>query len=164
MAVQWLLVCHGMVTLMVVISFLCGQWPIFKGTPFQWIHYFLTFGAYDYFLYSFFASDQFFHSSPFDFGSIKVPLIVLCGGLCRRFIGLVFGSKGTDVIMSVEYFCCERPNPILQVSLIFVLFGMQNLYRHCDQLYSQIFTSFLFLGLASRVSDQTNRGLGDSIQ
>ena len=60
MAVQWLLVCHGMMTLTVVISFLCGQWPIFKGTPFQWIHYFLTFGAYDYFLYYFFSSDWFF--------------------------------------------------------------------------------------------------------
>ncbi|XP_024015227.1 probable protein S-acyltransferase 17 isoform X2 [Eutrema salsugineum] len=85
MAVQWLLVYHGMVTLTVVISFLCGQWPIFKGTPFQWIHYFLTFGAYDYLL---------------------------------RFVGVVFGSKGTDVILSVEHLCCERPNPILQIIYI----------------------------------------------
>ncbi|KAG7576058.1 Palmitoyltransferase DHHC domain [Arabidopsis thaliana x Arabidopsis arenosa] len=88
MAVQWLLVCHGMMTLTVVISFLCGQWPIFKGTPFQWIHYFITFGAYDYFL---------------------------------KFVGLVFGSKGTDVILSVEYFCCDRPNPILQVIYIAIM-------------------------------------------
>lgn len=36
----------------------------------------------------------------------------------------MFGSKGTDVILSVEYFCCDRPNPILQVSSIFVLFDL----------------------------------------
>ncbi|CAA7041210.1 unnamed protein product [Microthlaspi erraticum] len=88
MAVQWLLVCHGMVTLTVVISFLCGQWPIFKGTPFQLLHYFLTFGAYDYLL---------------------------------RFVGMVFGSKGTEVILSVESFCCERPNPILQILYIAII-------------------------------------------
>ena len=34
---------------------------------------------------------------------------------CRRFVGVVFGSKGTDAILSVENFCCDRPNPILQV-------------------------------------------------
>jgi hypothetical protein len=50
--VQWVLVCHGLVTLLVVISFLCGQWPIFQGTFVERIHYFLTFGAYDYLLYS----------------------------------------------------------------------------------------------------------------
>ena len=50
MAVQWVLVCHGLVTLLVVVSFLCGQWPIFQGTPIQRIHSFLTYGAYDYFL------------------------------------------------------------------------------------------------------------------
>lgn len=33
----------------------------------------------------------------------------------RRFVGVVFGTKGTDAILSVEYFCCDRPNPILQV-------------------------------------------------
>ncbi|KAH0881543.1 hypothetical protein HID58_068937 [Brassica napus] len=84
MAVQWLLVVHGIMTLTVVISFLCGQWPIFKGTPFQWIHYFLTRGAYHYLL---------------------------------RFVGMVFGSKGTDVVLTVEQFCCDRPNPILQVCI-----------------------------------------------
>lgn len=51
MEVQWVLVCHGMVTLTVVVSFLCGHSPIFKGTPIGWIHYFLTFGAWDYLLY-----------------------------------------------------------------------------------------------------------------
>ncbi|XP_010524891.1 PREDICTED: probable protein S-acyltransferase 17 [Tarenaya hassleriana] len=82
MAVQWVLLCHGLVTLTVVVSFLCGRWPIFKNTPIQWIHHFLTFGAYDYFL---------------------------------RFVGVVFGSKGTEAILSVEYYCCDRPNPILQI-------------------------------------------------
>ncbi|ESQ32268.1 hypothetical protein EUTSA_v10004370mg [Eutrema salsugineum] len=88
MEVQWVLVCHGMVTLTVVVSFLCGQWPIFKGTPIGWIHYFLTFGAYDYFL---------------------------------RFVGFVFGSKGTDLILSTEYFCCERPNPLLQIIYLSII-------------------------------------------
>ncbi|KAL1192558.1 putative protein S-acyltransferase 17 [Cardamine amara subsp. amara] len=47
---EWFLICHGMVTLTVVVSFLCGQWSIFNNTPIQWIHPFLTFAAYDYFL------------------------------------------------------------------------------------------------------------------
>ncbi|RID64452.1 hypothetical protein BRARA_E03389 [Brassica rapa] len=88
MAVQWLLVVHGIMTLTVIISFLCGQWPIFKGTPFQWTHYFLTRGAYHYLL---------------------------------RFVGMVFGSKGTDVVLTVEQFCCDRPNPILQIIYIGII-------------------------------------------
>lgn len=88
MAVQWLLVCHGLATLLVVVSFLCGQWPIFQGTFIERIHYFITFGAYDYFL---------------------------------RFVGVVFGSKGTNVILSVENFCCDRPNPILQVVYLAII-------------------------------------------
>uniref|UniRef100_A0A5B6YYD9 S-acyltransferase n=1 Tax=Davidia involucrata TaxID=16924 RepID=A0A5B6YYD9_DAVIN len=88
MAVQWILVCHGLVTLLVVISFLCGQWPIFQGTFIERIHYFLTFGAYDYFL---------------------------------RIIGVVFGSKGTNAILSVEYQCCDRPNPTLQVIYLAII-------------------------------------------
>lgn len=52
MGVQWALVVHGVVTLLVVVSFLCGHWPIFQGTFVQKIHYFLTFGAYDYFLWA----------------------------------------------------------------------------------------------------------------
>lgn len=51
MGVEWVLVCHGLVTAVVVVSFLCGRWPIFEGTFIQRIHHFLTFGAYDYFLY-----------------------------------------------------------------------------------------------------------------
>ncbi|KAL3825309.1 hypothetical protein ACJIZ3_021338 [Penstemon smallii] len=81
MAVQWLLVCHGLVTLLVVVSFLCGQWPIFQGTFIQRIHFFITFGAYDYF---------------------------------RRLIHFTCGSRGANALLSVEYFCCDRPNPILQ--------------------------------------------------
>ncbi|THG01312.1 hypothetical protein TEA_002804 [Camellia sinensis var. sinensis] len=81
MSVQWILVCHGLVTLLVVVSFLCGQWPIFRGTFIERIHYFLTFGAYDYF---------------------------------RRIVGVICGSRGTDALLSVEYYCCDRPNPILQ--------------------------------------------------
>ncbi|XP_008795097.1 probable protein S-acyltransferase 17 isoform X2 [Phoenix dactylifera] len=50
MEIQWLLVVHGLVTLLVVVSLLCGHWPIFQGTFIERIHYFITFGAYDYFL------------------------------------------------------------------------------------------------------------------
>ncbi|GLT95050.1 hypothetical protein SLE2022_127550 [Rubroshorea leprosula] len=81
MAMQWVLLCHGLATLLVVVSFLCGQWPIFEGTPISSIHRFLTFGAYQYFL---------------------------------RFVGAVFGNRGTNAVLFVEYFCCDRPNPILQ--------------------------------------------------
>jgi len=51
MEVPWLLVAHGSVTALVVVSFLCGQWPIFEGTFVQSINHFLTFGAYHYLLY-----------------------------------------------------------------------------------------------------------------
>lgn len=50
MDVQWTLVVHGLVTLLVVVSLLCGQWPIFQGTFIERIQYFVTYGAYDYFL------------------------------------------------------------------------------------------------------------------
>ncbi|KAL5835546.1 hypothetical protein ACOSQ4_015043 [Xanthoceras sorbifolium] len=88
MAIAWLLVCHGLITTLVVVSFLCGQWPIFQGTPIQRINYFLTFGAYDYFL---------------------------------RCVGYVLGEKGTNAILSVEYFCCDRPNPILQILYLSII-------------------------------------------
>ncbi|KAK4282840.1 hypothetical protein QN277_014168 [Acacia crassicarpa] len=88
MAVQWVLVCHGLVTLLVVVSFLCGQWPIFQGTFIERIHFFLTSGAYDYFL---------------------------------RFVGAVFGSKCSNAVLSVEYYCCDRPNPILQIFYLGIL-------------------------------------------
>ncbi|KAK9146811.1 hypothetical protein Sjap_006714 [Stephania japonica] len=56
MEVQWVLVCHGCLTLLIVVSFLCGNWPIFQNTPIQRIHHFITVGAYDYFLrFSMFA-------------------------------------------------------------------------------------------------------------
>ncbi|XP_052191737.1 probable protein S-acyltransferase 17 isoform X2 [Diospyros lotus] len=90
MAVQWLLVCHGLVTLLVVISFLCGQWPIFQGTFIERIHFFLTFGAYDHF---------------------------------RRIVRRVFGSRGIDAVLSVEYYCCDRPNPILQIIYLAIVGG-----------------------------------------
>ncbi|XVF42061.1 hypothetical protein PTKIN_Ptkin01aG0329700 [Pterospermum kingtungense] len=88
MAVHWALVCHGLITLTVVVSFLCGQWPIFQGTPISAIHHFITFGAYQYFL---------------------------------KFVGAVFGDKGTNLILSVEYYCCDRPNPILQIIYLAII-------------------------------------------
>ncbi|GAV63231.1 LOW QUALITY PROTEIN: zf-DHHC domain-containing protein, partial [Cephalotus follicularis] len=88
MGVAWLVIGHSLVTLLVVVSFLCGQWPIFRGTPIQTIHRFITFGAYDYFL---------------------------------RFVGAVFGHKATDAILSLESFCCDRPNPILQIVYLAII-------------------------------------------
>ncbi|XP_058738607.1 probable protein S-acyltransferase 17 isoform X1 [Vicia villosa] len=88
MGVGLLLACHGLVTALVVVSFLCGRWPIFDGTFIQRINYFLTFGAYDYFL---------------------------------RFVGAVFGSKCTDAVLSVEYYCCDRPNPLLQIIYLVII-------------------------------------------
>ena len=32
----------------------------------------------------------------------------------------MFGSKGTDAVLSVEGFCCDRPNPFLQVSVLLI--------------------------------------------
>ncbi|GAB4855485.1 Probable protein S-acyltransferase 17, variant 2 [Ancistrocladus abbreviatus] len=88
MAGQWLLVCHGLITLLVVASFLCGRWPIFQGTIIERIHYFVTFGAYDCFL---------------------------------RFAEYVCGSRGANAILSVEYYCCYRPNPILQIIYLAII-------------------------------------------
>ncbi|CAN1348030.1 Probable protein S-acyltransferase 17 [Linum perenne] len=88
---QWLLLCHGLITLLVVISFLCGQWPIFQGTFIERFHRFLTFGAYDYF---------------------------------QRAVGAVCGSRGTDFVYSVEFFCCDRPNPILQILYLAIIGGI----------------------------------------
>lgn len=122
MAVQWLLVCHGLATLLVVVSFLCGQWPIFQGTFIERIHYFITFGAYDYFL---------------------------------RFVGVVFGSKGTNVILSVENFCCDRPNPILQVVYLAIIgatyyFVVQSTFSYIPGYYISgvhRYTSLLAVGV-----------------
>ena len=50
MAVEWLLVGHVPLTLLVVISILCGRWPIFRGTIVEKIHHFINIGACDYFL------------------------------------------------------------------------------------------------------------------
>ncbi|KAF6176583.1 hypothetical protein GIB67_034445 [Kingdonia uniflora] len=89
----WLLVCHGSLTLLVIVSFLCGQWPIFQGTPIQKINYFITVGAYDYLL---------------------------------RFATFACGSRARNAIIYVEIFCCDRPNPILQViSSIYILILME---------------------------------------
>lgn len=46
----------------------------------------------------------------------------------------MFGSKGTDAVLSVEGFCCDRPNPFLQVSvlLIFLLwFISEHIESYC---------------------------------
>ncbi|KAL4341986.1 hypothetical protein GQ457_08G005090 [Hibiscus cannabinus] len=88
MSLYWLLICHGMMTLTIAVSFLCGRWPIFQGTPIGSIHRFLTFGAYRHFL---------------------------------KFIGAVFGDRGTNLVLSVEYYCCDRANPILQIVYLAII-------------------------------------------
>ncbi|KAK3147164.1 hypothetical protein QOZ80_3BG0278900 [Eleusine coracana subsp. coracana] len=88
MEVPWLLVVHGLVTALVVVSFLCGQWPIFEGTFIQRIHQFLTFGAYHYLL---------------------------------RLVQAVCGNGARDLVLGVEQYCCDRPNPILQVFYVAII-------------------------------------------
>jgi len=88
MEVPWLLVAHGLVTALVVVSFLCGQWPIFEGTFVQSINHFLTFGAYHYLL---------------------------------RFVQAVCGNGARDLVLGVEQYCCDRPNPILQVFYVAII-------------------------------------------
>lgn len=90
MGVQWILAAHGFVTLLAVVSLLCGHWPIFQGTFIERINYFITVGAYDYFL---------------------------------RVVTFIFGSRGRNAVQSVQQFCCERPNPILQV-IYFAILGL----------------------------------------
>ncbi|GER36014.1 pentatricopeptide repeat-containing protein [Striga asiatica] len=122
MAVQWLLVCHGSVTLLVVVSFLCGQWPIFQGTFIQRIHFFITFGAYDYF---------------------------------GRFVHYVCGSRGTNALHSVEYYCCDRPNPIIQLIYLLIVGGTYYLIAQSSFSYipgyylsgAHRYTSFLAVGV-----------------
>ncbi|GMH13188.1 hypothetical protein Nepgr_015029 [Nepenthes gracilis] len=124
MAVQWLLVCHGITTVLVVLSFLCGQWPIFQGTFVERIHYFITFGAYDYLL---------------------------------RFAGFVCGSRGTNAILSVEDFCCYRPNPILQIIYLIILgatyyFIVQSSFAYIPSYYLgdiHRYTSILAVGVGA---------------
>ncbi|KAL3625311.1 hypothetical protein CASFOL_030765 [Castilleja foliolosa] len=121
MAVQWLLVCHGLVTLLVIVSFLCGQWPIFQGTFIQRIHFFITFGAYDYF---------------------------------GRFVHFACGSKGTNALLSVENYCCDRPNPIIQLIYILIVGGTYYLIANSSFVYipgyyisgAHRYTSFLAVG------------------
>ncbi|KAL4320038.1 hypothetical protein GQ457_18G007530 [Hibiscus cannabinus] len=88
MAFHWALLCYALITLVVALSFLCGQWPIFQGTPISSFHRFLTFGAYQYFL---------------------------------KFVGAVLGDRGITSILSVEYYCCDRPNPILQIIYLAII-------------------------------------------
>ncbi|MCL7034790.1 hypothetical protein MKW94_020721 [Papaver nudicaule] len=122
MDVQWILVCHGCLTLLVLVSFLCGQWPIFQNTFIEKIHYFLTVGAYDYFL---------------------------------RFMSYVFGSKGRNAILSVEYFCCDRPNPTLQAFYLAIIGGTYYIiavtsFDYIPGYYlseSHRYTSFLAVGV-----------------
>lgn len=87
---QWILVAHGLITAVVVVSLLCGQWPIFQGTFIERIHYFITHGAFDYFL---------------------------------QFVAVICGSRGRKVVLSVEHYCCDRPNPILQLFYLSILGG-----------------------------------------
>ena len=111
MEVPWLLVVHGSVTALVVVSFLCGQWPIFEGTFIQSVNHFLTFGAYHYLLYVL--------APPFPMPLPSRLLLLLlseCGNCSRRrFVQSVCGTGARDLVLGVERYCCDRPNPILQV-------------------------------------------------
>ncbi|KAI4364581.1 hypothetical protein MLD38_020654 [Melastoma candidum] len=122
MGVGWILALHGLATLTVIISFLCGNWPIFRRTPIGAIHRFLTSGAYEYLL---------------------------------RFVGLVCGNKGTDAILGVENFCCNRPNPSLQIFYLVMVGGIYFIITKTSFSYipgyylSEVhrYTSFLAIGI-----------------
>ncbi|XP_062215533.1 probable protein S-acyltransferase 17 [Phragmites australis] len=88
MEVPWLLVAHGSVTALVVVSFLCGQWPIFEGTFVERINHFLTFGAYHHLLW---------------------------------LVQAVCGTGARDLVLGIEQYCCDRPNPILQVFYVAII-------------------------------------------
>lgn len=90
MGLQWALALHGIITILVVLSLLCGHWPIFQGTFVERIHYFITSGAYDYFL---------------------------------RFVAIIFGPRARTFFLRIEYFCCDRPNPVLQLLYLGILGG-----------------------------------------
>jgi palmitoyltransferase ZDHHC4 len=96
MEVPWLLVAHGLVTALVVVSFLCGQWPIFEGTFIQSIHRFLTWSS---------VSNSFF----------TFLLSKWRGCSRRRLVQAMCGNGARDLVLGVEHYCCDRPNPILQV-------------------------------------------------
>lgn len=115
MALQWVLLAHGLVTVVVVVSLLCGQWPIFQGTMIERIHYFITYGAYDYFL---------------------------------RFVAVIFGSRGRNAVLKVEHYCCDRPNPILQlfyVGILGVTYGIiaNSSFRYIPSYYVSEFHRYL---------------------
>ncbi|KAJ7973405.1 S-acyltransferase [Quillaja saponaria] len=38
-----------------------------------------------------------------------------------RFVQFLLGAKCTNAILSVEYFCCDRPNPILQIIYLAII-------------------------------------------
>ncbi|KAK8928777.1 putative S-acyltransferase [Platanthera zijinensis] len=90
MALQWALALHGVITVLVLVSFLCGHWPIFEGTFVERIHHFITAGAYHYFL---------------------------------RFVEIVFGPRVRNCFLRIEYYSCDRPNPILQLVYLGILGG-----------------------------------------
>ncbi|KAI5079619.1 hypothetical protein GOP47_0005098 [Adiantum capillus-veneris] len=46
-----------------------------------------------------------------------------CFDLLEKFVGLVCGARGRHVVSSVEHYCCERPNPILQLFYFTILGG-----------------------------------------
>ncbi|XP_075509041.1 putative protein S-acyltransferase 17 isoform X2 [Primulina tabacum] len=127
MDVLWLLVCHGLLIALVLVSFFCGQWPIFQGTFIQRIYFFITFGAYDY---------------------------------LRRFIHFACGSCGSNAMLSVEYYCWDRPNPILQ--LIYFLIIGATYYFIANSSFSYFpgyylsgvhrYTSFLAVGVEKECS------------
>ncbi|KAB1202362.1 putative protein S-acyltransferase 17 [Morella rubra] len=52
-----------------------------------------------------------------------------------RFVGALFGSKGTNAILSVEYFCCDRPNPILQIIYLAIIGGTYYLVAKSSFIY-----------------------------
>ncbi|VAH91635.1 unnamed protein product [Triticum turgidum subsp. durum] len=121
MDVPWVLVAHGSVTALVVVSFLCGQWPIFEGTFVQSINHFLTSGAYRHFL---------------------------------RLVQAACGTGARDLVLGVEQYCCDRPNPILQVFYVAIIGGtyfiiVQSSFKYIPGYYVSVLHRYLSIVVVS---------------
>ncbi|XP_047072780.1 probable protein S-acyltransferase 17 [Lolium rigidum] len=121
MDVPWLLVAHGSLTALVVVSFLCGQWPIFEGTFVQSINHFLTSGAYRHFL---------------------------------RLVQASCGNGARDLVLGVEQYCCDRPNPILQLFYVAIIGGsyiiiVQTSFKYIPGYYVSVWHRYLSIVVVS---------------
>ncbi|KAE8678962.1 DHHC-type zinc finger family protein isoform 2 [Hibiscus syriacus] len=44
-----------------------------------------------------------------------------------KFVGTVFGDRGANLVLSVEYYCCDSANPILQIHSVYINMRMNRI-------------------------------------